>query len=108
MTRDSNDDSLDHPLLPDQPPPTPGTGDLWRELIDAEPLPSHVRAMCEERRQLGIERYGTPLQRDNGRDFRTDLLQELLDAAVYAWGLGDKVLALALLDLAGDVKAGGG
>jgi hypothetical protein len=35
MTYDPNDDSLDRdydgPLLPDQPPPTPGTGDLWRE-----------------------------------------------------------------------------
>ncbi len=60
--------------------------------------------MCEERRQLGIARYGTPLQRGNGRDFRTDLLQELLDAAVYAWGLGEKSLAVELLLTAHDFK----
>lgn len=86
-------------LLPDQPAPTPGSGDLWREVIDSALAPDNVLAMCEERRRLGIERYGTPLQRDNGRDFRVDLVQELLDAAVYAHGAGERRLVMVLLDV---------
>lgn len=93
-------------LLPDQPPPTPGTGDLWRELIDSNPTWDAPRtiAMCEERRQIGIARYKTPLQRGNKRDFRTDLLQELLDAAVYAQGDGRSALAKHLIGLAADIN----
>jgi hypothetical protein len=34
--------------------------------------------------QLGIERYGHPLQTHNGRDAALDLYAELLDAAHYA------------------------
>lgn len=37
----------------------------------------------EERRRLGIERYGTALQPYNGRDTLRDLYEELLDAAMY-------------------------
>ena len=93
-------------ILPDQPPPTPGTGDLWRELIDANPTWDAPRtiAMCEERRLLGIERYGTPLQRDNGRDFDVDLIQELLDAAVYARGAGRSALAKHLVGLVAEIN----
>ncbi len=36
-----------------------------------------------ERLNLGIERYGTPLQPFNGRDARRDLIEELLDALFY-------------------------
>ena len=85
-------------LLPDQPPPTPGTGDVWRELIDAagDAHPDLVPLM-EERRQLGIDRYGQPLQRGDGRDHLADAKQELLDAAVYLWAAGQPVLAMAML-----------
>lgn len=38
----------------------------------------------ERRREIGIERYGTPLQPFNGRDVRRDLFEELLDAYVYS------------------------
>ena len=37
----------------------------------------------EERRQVGIERYGTPLQPNNGRDALVDAYQEALDLACY-------------------------
>lgn len=70
-----------------QPPPTPSTGDVWQELIDVETDPA-LRELMIARRQLGIERYGTPLQRGNGRDAERDYREELLDAMVYAQALG--------------------
>ena len=87
-------------ILPDQPPPTPSTGDVWAELLSATPLPPTLRAMCVERRQVGIDRYGTPLQRGNGRLGDVDLVQELLDAAVYAWALDRRWVARLALVLA--------
>lgn len=38
----------------------------------------------EERKLLGIERYGTPLQAHNGRNVLQDLYEELIDGAMYA------------------------
>jgi hypothetical protein len=35
------------------------------------------------RNALGIERYGVPLQPDNGRDSILDALEELLDGSAY-------------------------
>jgi hypothetical protein len=57
----------------DQPAPQPSTGDVWRLVIDD----------MEARRELGIERYGTPLQAHNGRDPLVDAYQEALDLAAY-------------------------
>lgn len=91
--------------LPDQPPPTPAEGDLWADLIetvggtDLTPLVP----LMQERRALGIERYGTPLQRDNGRDHLVDAQQELLDAAVYLWAAGRDDDAMRVLDVLLDV-----
>lgn len=45
---------------------------------------SMVMADLETRLQVGIQRYGTPLQPNNGRDALRDLYEELLDAACYA------------------------
>lgn len=73
----------DQPGTIPQPPPTPGDGDVWGELISSEPDPELV-AMYAARRRFGIEKYKTPLQRDNGRDHLEDLRQEILDAIVYA------------------------
>ena len=56
-----------------QPAPQPSTGDVW----------ALVLADMEDRRRLGIERYGTPLQPHNGRDALVDAYQEALDLAVY-------------------------
>lgn len=60
-------------MIEDQPPPKHAKGDMWAEVIKD----------MEQRRLVGIERYGTPLQPFNGRDALIDLYQELLDAAVY-------------------------
>jgi hypothetical protein len=70
--------------LRDQPAPRPGDGDVWAEVIPT--LPPEIRADAEARRQLGIERYGTPLQRGNGRDMAADGYQEALDGIAYAYG----------------------
>ena len=77
-------------ILPDQPPPTPSTGDVWAEVLAAVPMTAKARAICEERRQTGIERYGVPLQRDNSRNARVDAMQELADAVVYLWAAGEE------------------
>ena len=60
--------------IQDQPPPQSNDNPaVW---------PMVIRDM-EERNQIGIERYGTPLQANNGRDALIDLSEELLDAIVY-------------------------
>ena len=71
----------DTPLTPtkamregDQPMPTPNDkAAVW-------PI---VMADMEARHELGIKRYGTPLQPFNGRDALRDAYEEALDLAVY-------------------------
>lgn len=82
--------STEAPRPGDQPLPvpndSPGMHDLviadWREL-DGAIWPSIIREM-QARRDVGLQRYGQPLQAGNGRDALRDLLEEVLDAAVYA------------------------
>ena len=69
-------------LLDEQPHPTPGVGDCWAEVL-ATTSDDTLRALYEERREQGVARYGTTLQRDNGRDHYADAVQELADAVVY-------------------------
>jgi len=40
-----------------------------------------------KRLELGIERYGTGLQADNGRDMLQDAYEEALDLCVYLRGI---------------------
>jgi hypothetical protein len=68
--------------LQPEPAPTPGTGDLWLDVIARTADPT-LRALYETRRRQGLERYGVPLQRDNGRDHLVDALQEAVDLVVY-------------------------
>jgi len=79
----------------EQPAPSPGTGDVWQEVIDGEPL-AVLRELYEARRALGLRRYGHLLQRDNGRDHALDGQEELLDGIAYftAAGWYDVVAAL--------------
>lgn len=67
----------------DQPLPTPGHECVQDALI----------ALIEERKQLGIQRYGSPLMTHNGRDAGRDAVEEALDLTVYsmqvAMELGD-------------------
>ena len=65
-----------------QPAPTPGEGDMWAEIIRRLPG-GRLRAVCIARRAFGIAKYGTPLQRENGRNYTHDALEEALDLAVY-------------------------
>ena len=73
--------------MSDQPAPKPAHGDVWLDVIESNPLPASLRIECILRRQLGIDRYNTPLQLDNGRDMRRDAREEALDLAVYLWAL---------------------
>lgn len=72
-------------ILDPQPDPVNSDlSDVWQEIIDE--LPEHLlflKPYCVERRQQGIERYGVPLSRSNGRDHLVDAVQEGLDMAVY-------------------------
>ncbi len=63
-----------------------------RERPGGQPLPATndlpfvqdaVIADIEQRRVLGIERYGAALQPFNGRDALQDAYEEALDLAVY-------------------------
>lgn len=72
----------------EQPAPKRGQGDVWAEVIEAErsrpdPDPRLIERW-EARRRVGIERYGVPLGRGDGRDEWRDLLEELDDAVAYA------------------------
>lgn len=46
-------------------------------------IQSAVIADIEKRREVGIARYGTALQPNNGRDALLDLYEELLDGLCY-------------------------
>lgn len=61
--------------MSEQPPPTPNDRPAIQDLVLAD---------VAARKQLGIQRYGTPLQAFNGRDALRDLYEELLDAVQYA------------------------
>lgn len=57
-----------------EPKPTPNNSKpIWELVIED----------MKERNKIGIEKYGTPLQANNGRNALVDVYQELLDAAVY-------------------------
>lgn len=42
-----------------------------------------VIADIEDRKKIGIERYGTPLQAFNGRDALRDAYEEAIDLCMY-------------------------
>lgn len=68
--------------LQPEPPPTPGTGDLWLDVIQRTTDPV-LRELYVARRAQGLARYGVPLQRDNGRNHLCDAVQEAVDLVVY-------------------------
>ncbi len=75
----------------DQVLPKPGQVNVGPEVIKdvlsfhdfRSGLVQSVATDFETRIQLGIERYGHPLQTHNGRDAMKDAYDELLDAAHY-------------------------
>ena len=56
-----------------QPRPSSSSGDIMRLVIED----------MEERRRMGIAKFGTALQAHNGRDALVDAYQEALDLAAY-------------------------
>lgn len=73
-----------------EPPPQSGHGDMWQQVIDRyvgdyEPDEPMVRVLdiFRKRREMGLAKYGTPLQAGNGRNPLRDLLDETLDRIVY-------------------------
>lgn len=86
-----NPDRAQLAALSAQPDPIPDTGDVWAEVIADTPTTDPLYPLFLERRRMGIAKYGTPLGRGNGRDFRADAIQEAMDGIAYARGLGDKV-----------------
>lgn len=58
----------------DQPPPVQNDRPAIQDLVIAD---------VEERKRIGMQRYGTLLKPHNGRDALVDLYQEILDAAQY-------------------------
>lgn len=93
-----------HPAVVEQPAPTPSAGDVMAGLSTIVAASYNVDEAAdlldgiEARRLLGIERYGVPLQRGNGRDPDVDLLQELIDAAAYAVQGNRLILAVRLVE----------
>lgn len=76
-----------------EPAPIPAEGDVWADIL-AELRPDDpLREAAVARRQMGIDKYGTPLQRANGRDHLADALQEALDGWAYATAAGHLFLA---------------
>lgn len=60
--------------MSEQPMPVPnGRTDIQTMVIED----------LRERREVGISRYGTPLQAHNGRDALRDAYEEALDLACY-------------------------
>lgn len=59
--------------------------DMWKNVINhfGKKYPTIIN-LLNERRQYGIDIYGTPLQLSNGRNAIADLISEHLDALVYA------------------------
>jgi hypothetical protein len=58
----------------DQPPPIPNEGPAIVDFVVED---------LQERKRIGIQRYGTPLQAHNGRDALIDAYQEALDLVIY-------------------------
>lgn len=57
-----------------QPAPTPTDGPAIQDLVIAD---------LQERKRVGMERYGTLLQAFNGRDAYVDAYEEALDLCCY-------------------------
>jgi hypothetical protein len=71
----------------ENPPPVGGEGDAAEAVADwlREAKHPDIADAVMARRALGVDRYGTPLRLNNGRDIDADLAQELIDALLYAW-----------------------
>lgn len=75
------------PATQQQPEPRPGGESVTLSLLSYLDFRARTKALLEDdlmaRRDLGIERYGTELTTENGRDPLVDAYQEALDLALY-------------------------
>ena len=80
---------------PEPPPVRTGTQAVWPLIISSLQRGEYessstiaaedaLTEACCQRHQLGIQRYGTALEVENGRDPLRDLLDEALDAMAYS------------------------
>lgn len=77
--------------IQDQPPPVQNASvPIWElvikdcdTMIRADEERALLIADMRERHRIGCERYGTPLQANNGRDALVDAYQEALDLCAY-------------------------
>ena len=68
-----------------QPAPIPRTSSSIHDLVLLD-LNATEHLLAEEikaRKDIGLERYGTPLQAFNGRDCETDAIEEIVDSICY-------------------------
>ena len=72
----------------------PSIHDLAVEDLKREGYPDYLIRNIQDRKELGLKKYGTILQAGNGRNALIDALQESLDAIVY--------IKQAMLDLEDD------
>lgn len=103
----------------DQPLPQPGRGPLSHDTVISQlrwryPTAAVLESLCADvkaRQELGISRYGRPLQAHNGRDVLLDLYEELLDGLAYCatameeFGTGDRHLAAQLVMVFDDLMS---
>ncbi len=89
----------EHIAIVVQPPDEGGEGDAWVDLLrDGHVFDEAVRKAGLARRMFGLHKHGRVLALTGGtRDPDIDLVQELLDAAVYAWRGGRRDTAGRLL-----------
>jgi hypothetical protein len=78
----------------DQPLPKPGKKLVQERLIGfirgehfSNDVSFEITSGIEQRRELGIKKYGTPVQTFNGRDALLDAWQESLDLLTYIYQL---------------------
>lgn len=69
-----------------QPAPSEGDGISMHDKVVDSLMTNRTRLIDDirARRDIGLARYGTTLQSNNGRNPLLDMYQELLDALVYA------------------------
>lgn len=71
----------------EQPLPRPATGPIMHDLVATDLVEmaggEFAAVAMEQRKQIGIERYGQPLRCFNGRDAQRDAREEVLDLLVY-------------------------
>ena len=65
---------METPTAGDQPLPTEGVG---------APVSDQVKGYLDQRKELGIRRYGKALQAHNGRDPLRDAFEEAVDLTMY-------------------------